>query len=649
MASKTIVRARIHPAIGIARVGNSLEEEQDRGWFAGPELPYAVSRPPGFYKDEQGCLKRQAARFRIYGYDEDDNVVAELTSRNAEITWSVHVANKKAAWYDFDIAFDVPEGAGQASIRRNASVTGADRAKLSIDGGLQRILGLPKQQAQRFEGTFWDESVYLGEIRTDELGRLIFLGGRGSSQPIAPGEKPFAFANNDGWRDDTSDGPVHATVRVDGKEIEHVDSAWVVTAPPNYAPDIVSPQTMYDVIYDTMAGSAGDWTRAAAYITPSFRDDIMPTLQQLSDAQWVNAGFLTCYGWGGAYDFSRDDLLRALSTKPKAVRERRDSDGTYDVDDTYAELRRQVFAQFRRPSDPQQRPLAWPPIYGDAYGNNVPDSPRNFFAITTTKYALLSSWADGNFIADYDEARAAPQKFDDVPLQDQPSTLDFAALHWCMGGPFHPGCEMTWPMRHESMYRDAFRIRERATGNPEPDYGDTVTRSKAFGADGPLQCSAPGDVTRWMAVPWQTDTASCRSGYDPPDNFIPTFWPSRVPNDVFTEGQYAVVINRKKSAAVRETAFRSRVRWLRGFDYDGPYLPQIAKMVTDFGKLGVVERRENPNAGDSKDPFPKIMYVESKPAVPVDDDVLRNAHEQRAQLHANQAFRDVRFGRRGRR
>ena len=53
----------------------------------------------------------------------------------------------------------------------------------------------------------------------------------------------------------------------------------------------------------------------------------------------------------------------------------------------------------------------------------------------------------------------------------------------------------------------------------------------ALSADGPLAGSGPGDVTRWMAVPWQADTASCRSGYQygptPVDPYLPTFWAAR--------------------------------------------------------------------------------------------------------------------------
>src|SRR5579864_2925500 len=99
----SIIEARIHPAIGVARVGNSDE------FFIGPETPYPTAPPQGGYRDAEGRLKRQAARFRVYGYDKNGNVVAELTAANSDITWTVHLANKKAAWYDFDAALDLPD------------------------------------------------------------------------------------------------------------------------------------------------------------------------------------------------------------------------------------------------------------------------------------------------------------------------------------------------------------------------------------------------------------------------------------------------------------------------------------------------------------------------------------------------------------
>jgi hypothetical protein len=51
-------------------------------------------------------LKRQSARFRIYGLDASGKPLAELTAANATITWTVHIANKKAAWYEFQLAQD---------------------------------------------------------------------------------------------------------------------------------------------------------------------------------------------------------------------------------------------------------------------------------------------------------------------------------------------------------------------------------------------------------------------------------------------------------------------------------------------------------------------------------------------------------------
>jgi hypothetical protein len=102
-----IVRAAIHPAIGIARVGDSETE-----FFIGPEIVDALSDPnqkPNNFRDETGAIKRQAARFRIYGYNAAGEVVRELNPDNADIIWTVHVANRKSQWYQFQYALDIPE------------------------------------------------------------------------------------------------------------------------------------------------------------------------------------------------------------------------------------------------------------------------------------------------------------------------------------------------------------------------------------------------------------------------------------------------------------------------------------------------------------------------------------------------------------
>ena len=49
---------RIYPPIGIARVGNSVDEN---GWFYGPEVPGRFNEPKGGFKDAQGAVKRQVS------------------------------------------------------------------------------------------------------------------------------------------------------------------------------------------------------------------------------------------------------------------------------------------------------------------------------------------------------------------------------------------------------------------------------------------------------------------------------------------------------------------------------------------------------------------------------------------------------------
>src|SRR5687768_11884973 len=101
-----IVSAAIYPPVGVCRVGNSQDE-----FFIGPEVPDPLPQQPGFYRDATGALKRQAARFRIYGLNASGDPVRELTAGEAAITWHVHLVNQKAAWYQFQLALDIPEAA----------------------------------------------------------------------------------------------------------------------------------------------------------------------------------------------------------------------------------------------------------------------------------------------------------------------------------------------------------------------------------------------------------------------------------------------------------------------------------------------------------------------------------------------------------
>ena len=298
---ETIVSAAIYPAIGIARVGNSRDE-----FFIGPEVTAPMKHQAGFYKDATGALKRQAARFRVYGLNAGGKVVKELTANNAQLTWRVHVANTKAAWYEFDVAMDIPQA--KPVPLRNANFQGPLRQQLIIDPGPVEITGVNTSGTEYYfdKGKFIGEPVYLGELRTDEQGRLLFLGGHGISGTPFANNPPTTFANNNGWHDDVSDGPVDAEVIYEGRSLA-VEGAWVVCAPPNYAPDIISVQTLYDVIVDALNN-----LYIPVKAQPSFMEDIYPLLQQLSSI--LSALYSRLSGEGkaviGAFAGDRETILQ---------------------------------------------------------------------------------------------------------------------------------------------------------------------------------------------------------------------------------------------------------------------------------------------------------------------------------------------------
>ncbi|KAB8140810.1 hypothetical protein F8S13_22365 [Chloroflexia bacterium SDU3-3] len=582
---KDVAYAKIHPAIGIARVGNSTDPD---GYYIGPQV---LEPPPllhGAYRDSAGALKREVAEFRIYGYSGDGQVLCELhMGAGVEIEWTVELANRKASWYNFEIALDIPEAAtATPSTRRNAQIKGAQRSMLDILPGARSISAAATHGTKyHFDGgTFRHIPVPLGELRTDEAGRLHVFGGHGKSGSFDE-TPPTTFANNDGWYDDTSDGPVTATVRLHGREIP-VAPAWVVVGPPNYGPQIKSVRTMYALMTDLAIQSG----QLPALTLPSFQHDLLPIFTAMCDLQWVNAGFAASFGYGMPQHFLAPDYLAKLAMPGS----------------TYAELRRTVASAFRNPEDHDISLKPWPWVYGDAMDVPMPPSERAMNALTRTQLALLDRWAEGHFIADYNPLATPPCSIDAVDLAQQPAMLDRAALEFCLADAFHPGCEMTWPVRHATMYSEPYRWRHRGSDDPEPDYGTTLTPDEAQSYNGPLYGQFAGSITRWMAVPWQTDTASCRSGYDPKyDPFLPTFWPARVPNQVLSKENYDKVMDRSLPREERLAAFHERADWDRTLG--AGYEHQLQTMVEHFDRQGIVVVRPGvPNDPD----FPPVMQVE---------------------------------------
>ena len=100
---------------------------------------------------------------------------------------------------------------------------------------------------------------------------------------------------------------------------------------------------------------------------------------------------------------------------------------------------------------------------------------------------------------------------------------------------------------------------------------------------GPLQGGqVAGGITRWMAIPWHCDTASCRDGYESDyDPYLPTFWPARVPNNVLGEEMYKKAVNKRLPDEERLQSFAYREAWLNDLPIQEPvtYTKQINSRI----------------------------------------------------------------------
>lgn len=220
---------KIHPSIGIARLGDS------RSFFIGPEIP-GTKVPP--YKNGIK-IKAQAVRFRIFEYvDKNGSYVfsREISLSEKDVTkleWTVHLANRKASFFKFEGL----KGADRPPANlRNAAVDA--RNSLEIDPNERSISGKNASPIEFSKGTSKDppselwpspsplqELTSLGRHITDDEGRLIVIGGSGKTVSV-PGAPPIqTYANNDGWFDDVSDGPVRASLEINGNS-ESAKPGW---------------------------------------------------------------------------------------------------------------------------------------------------------------------------------------------------------------------------------------------------------------------------------------------------------------------------------------------------------------------------------------------------------------------------------------
>jgi hypothetical protein len=585
MDHANIRELRVYPPLGIARVGNA---EGPDDYLIGPEVIGGTSSLPNGgparyvddFRTKDGHIKRQAARFRVYAHMKD-GTVAEVTANDARIEWRVAVANLKAGWYEFNQAMDLPRNLSGNAARRNAKLVKPERRYLlDIVPSPQRIEGRNASAVAFDDGAFWDKTVYLGELRTDGEGRLLFFGGCGNSAPFHDGIKPLTFANNVGWHDDVSDGPVRATVTFAGTQPIEAKPGYVAVTPPNFAPGLFGLITMDDAVREVFQSKQVK-NPLPVPTTTSFTRDVWPIFDRLTGLQWINHGLFVVHGFGSPLD-ARD---------PGTIGRLRDGSAAN------AHWRRSVVLLFRDPNlgghldEPKVAQ-----IYGDGVDsifNPPPADALGLLAVTATQYAHLQRWEAGRFVDDWPGAAPVPPDFSSLAPADQVAHLERAALHNCLGGPFHPGIEITWTMRIPLLWEIPYRLKVLPTDDPaRQDYGDTLTPAVCVGRGGPFDGVAAGALTRFLGTPWQTDGASCNSASDYfPTTFLsmPTFWGARVPDQVLAAENYqrAAALDPKTSVTQVHKHLMLRVDWLR--DIRGQdYFDRIAAMVDEWWELGMV-------------------------------------------------------------
>lgn len=555
---------KIHPAIGIARVGDSQD------YYIAPEqagsIPtkYSTNPPEGvIFRDANDKLLRQAAQFKIYEYSDGSQEATLVTpGKNGvkSIKWTTWIASKKASWFQFMQqtgsgmgpyvdGVDVPTPPANAPyvykndegyltnnannpftsegtrpdgydadaptwptdinkpsnpLRYNlalgtsndpATMADASRQSLILDPG-PITLDAPNQ-SDSFD---LDPTTYpflselnpfpistLGSVETDVDGNLIVLGGFGNSGTTnSEGPIITAYANNEGWFDDIADGPVTATIIMDDdSEVVVEGSAWVSVAPPAYAPQIINQVNLYDDIYDIYVRELN--ANPALYKDGAFQEDYVPNYY--SEVQPI---------------LSRPNLYQYVASFPSiGTTNHLDivNDSSKDFAGFAAKYLRGRGTQGNPKSGPAENaPSLMPLLAGDNPISNFTAS--KFLGLTATQFFILSQFTDGK--VSMDSPTSLPEG----------AALDKANLENCVGGAFCPGIEITWITRNTSIYAplpngfddsDLFRINQKDISQLTQGQLSLTNGADNNYSDG----LEPGDLTKYMAQPWQADFNEC--------------------------------------------------------------------------------------------------------------------------------------------
>lgn len=554
MEKKTIFR--VHPTINFARFGTSedyiISPETSAGLpQEGTEVTGGLPIKKGTegtlisstdLRDEDGNLKKQAARFKIYAYDGNKQTYPEGGGEEIvigtklpdgriveDLIWTTHVANKKAAAYNVVNNKGIKAYAnGQVPQIRNPETHGEIDSdyrlnRLMIDPGPRAISAAKQMRADfndssipsylnsdgdivkimdyptRFPADSNDELFEpngaldsLGSMLTDEKGRLLVLASNGNAVgqydeygvPI----QMTGDLNNVGWFDSASDGPVSLTIVFTDGSKEEAFGAWVVCGDPSYAPQIRNVVSVWDDVYDTFVREL----------------ELQPELfvkDECNEGEGVyNPAFLPNFAQDVKPLFAACTLQRWTANLPEmALRAHTAVDNISEDDDP----NRTIMAALnflRNPNNADETNVGAPlmPLSLGAAGTS-------FMTVTKTQYFKLEQWSKKKFTKGNDQP-LGPGEF-----------LDMASLSNCLGGRYVPGIELSYTVRCRDIYHQdwkssgagPFRVK-----HFKMDYAK-ATKEVPFVRSGwiPLHQQEdglqPGDISKFMATPWQTDYNSC--------------------------------------------------------------------------------------------------------------------------------------------
>jgi hypothetical protein len=655
---------RIHPALGIARVGNSPEYVIAPETMAGqpdPNSPEVMGGLPiragsehdlvtsGDLRDKEGGLKRHAARFRIFAYEDVETetwprgdgvevrVGGQVDGKTVtDIIWTVHVANKKTNC--FVLVEDGPiQGIdsfsdGRLPPIRNVSLLNAEQpqppveqrigvlndparvAQLTIDPGPRTIssraggiVAFDRQTPPSVYDAVKRRSVTLpnypvtfpafpdmempsgpidtlGELKIDPVGRLLVLGGygRAAGWKIDGRVSVSDDVNNDQWFDDTSDGPVSATLLFDDGSALDAVGAWVTTTDPSFAPQILNMVSAWDDIYDCwvrkldLAPQIFDGN-SNAYVQdyrPTFDDQIAPIFRSAALQQWV-----VNLSPHGATAHAR---LAAITA----------------TDDPHQSELAGIYPIFRNPfkmdnpESPQHTNTTMMPL-------SLGDGFEAFLSLRKTQYFFLTRWNDG--LASFRQGAGnalGPGEY-----------LDKATLVNCLGGRFSPGIDVTFVVREPAIYvqpwqtagTGPFRIKWKAL-----DYAQTLRRDQPLLGVGYVPRHReedglePGDLGKFMAIPWHADYNSCATHppYPNPPGNRKVFWswPAQRPVAVSLAADVRWIPNQPAGEEKTHLVpMLGKQRWsVRGYGTDSPDAEKWGRyqermhMLDNWYRVGVV-------------------------------------------------------------